>query len=524
MPVRVLNLTHEKINVDKGQLVGKIETVQIATEQPASPSPLSVEKQIHVGHQLTAKQEAEFSELIKRFHDVFALTENDVGNTDVVQHTINTGNVKPIRTAPRRLPHCHQQEAESQLEWLLENKIVRPSSSPWSSPIVLVKKKNGAMRMCVDYRRLNAVTTKDTFPLPRMDETLDSLANCTIFSTLDLYSGYHQVSLAEEDVAKSAFSTHKGLYEYLRMPFGLCSAPATFQRLMSVVLNGMIGDQCFVYLDDIIVLGKTFAEHLSNLERVFSRLREAGLRLKPTKCHFLKQEVQFLGHLVSGHGVRADPRKVADILSWPSPTSKTELKSFMGLAGYYRRFIEGFSKLASPLFRVSGLEVFEWTEECQTAFDSLKARLATAPVLAFPQTGDSAGRFVLDTDASAAALGAVLSQEIGGTERVIAYGSKTLNKAQRNYCTTRRELLSIVHFCRVFRPYLLGKRFLLRTDHASLTWLLNLKDTEGQLARWLLCLQEFDFEIRHRSGTSHTNADALSRHPKHYANDSCPSC
>jgi hypothetical protein len=384
-------------------------------------------------------------------------------------------------------------------------------SLPWASPLVLVKKKNDTVWFCVDYRKLNVTTRKDVYPIPRVDETLDTLAGSHFFTTLDLLSGYWQVQVHPDDKEKTAVTTPEGLFEFNVMPFGLCNAPATFQRLMDCVLAGLHWETCLVYLDDVIIIGKSFEDHLHNLHHVFQRFREAGLKLKPTKCTFCQPEVSFLGHVVSRTGIATDPSKVESIRKWPAPTQRKEVQQFLGLCNYYRRFIQNFATIAKPLYRLTEKTCeFQWSVDCENAFATLKARLATAPVLAFP---DTKAPFILDTDASDTGVGAVLAQQVNGVEKVIAYGSKVLTKSEHRYCVTRRELLAVVTFLKHFRPYLLGCHFTVRTDHGSLAWLRNFKDPEGQLARWLEQLQEYDFEIVHRPGRLHRNADALSRIP-----------
>ncbi|KAK2899431.1 hypothetical protein Q8A73_012560 [Channa argus] len=295
------------------------------------------------------------------------------------------------------------------------------------------------------------------------------------------------------------------------MPFGLCNAPATFERLMERVLKDIPRSRCVVYLDDLLVHAKGFEDAINNLAGVFMAIRQAGLRLNPAKCHWLARETQFLGHVVNEHGVTTDRAKVAAIKEWPQPTTTSELRSFLGLASYYRRFVKDFATIASPLHRVTEKgRWFEWSEACSRAFQRLKVDLSEAPVLAYPNPQQP---FIVDTDASGVGIGVVLSQGGETGERVVAYYSCSLSRPERNYCVTRRELLAVVLAVRHFRPYLLGTRFTLRTDHASLTWLLNFKQPEGQVARWLEILQEYDFDIQHRPGRQHGNADALSRRP-----------
>ena len=462
--------------------------------------------------ELTQGEKETFSELLLKYADLLAFSTADLGRTSKLRHTINTGDAPPIRQPVRRVSPPQREQVKNLLADMLDHGVIEPSSSPWASPVVLVRKKDGSMRFCVDYRRLNEVTRKDAYPLPRIDMTLDSLHGSQWFSTLDLASGYWQVEMEEPDREKTAFCTTEGLYQFKVMPFGLCNAPASFQRLMDLVLSGLQWSQCLVYLDDIIVLGRSFQEHINNLESVLQRLQESGLRLKPAKCCFFQTQVHYLGHVISRDGVATDPQKTSKVATWPVPQCKREVQQFLGFANYYRRFIRDFAQLARPLHRLTERMVpFVWTDQCQESFDTLRRCLCTAPVLAYPNFGRP---FILDTDASDVGIGGVLSQlDEDGRERVIAYGSRLLSKAERRYCVTRRELLAVVVFINLYRPYLVCQKFTLRTDHGSLTWLRNFREPEGQLARWLEQLEGLQFDIIHRRGTAHRNADALSRLP-----------
>lgn len=452
--------------------------------------------------------------LLASFRDVFALKGEPLGNTDLVKHKINVGDAQPIKEHPRRIP-IHQVDAvEKEILKMLSDKIIEPSDSPWAAPVVIVRKKDGTYRFCVDYRKLNNVTKKDAYPLPRVDENLDALAGNDWFSSLDLASGYWQVRMEEEDRAKTAFVTRFGFFHFNVMPFGLCNAPATFQRLMERVLQGLQWKTLVLYLDDVVIFGNSFSEHLERLKQVFLRLRDAGLKLKPKKCAFFKKEVSFLGHVVNGEGVHTDPEKVKKIAEWAVPKSVHDIRIFTGLTSYYRAFIPDYAKRSSCLHDLTKKAAeWKWGKEEQEAFDYLKSVLSKEIALSFPVK--NGGVFILDTDACNTAIGAALHQVQDGKEKLLRFGSRCLSSAERNYCTTRKELWAVVFFLHYFRHYLLGDgvKVVVRTDHGSLQWLKNFKDPADQVARWLEKISVFDWSIQHRPGVKHSNADALSRRP-----------
>jgi len=459
---------------------------------------------------LTPEQFQKAKELLERCSSAFVGPDNAVGYTDLVRHTIELEQgTKPIHCPPRRMSFTQKDALDEELDKMLKGGKIVKSRSAWASPVVMVMKKDGSIRCCIDYRRLNEKTKRDSYPLPRIDDALDSLGGSKWFSTLDLASGYWQIAMDEEDVAKTAFTTHRGLFHWLVMPFGLCNAPATFERLMEGILGDLQWQKCLVYLDDIIVFGTDFDVAYSNLEEVFQRLIEAKLKLKPKKCFLFRNEVEYLGHLVSSEGIKPCANKVEAVKEWPTPENLKEVRGFLGLASYYRRFIPDFSEMASPLVHLTKKDVrFEWGEAQESGFQALKDALCGDTVLAYPL---KTGLFVLDTDASLHAMGAVLSQVQGDEERVIAYASKSFGPSQQRYCTTKRELLAVVHFVTLFRPYLVGQHFVIRTDHASLIWLINFKQTDNMYCNWIMKLEQYDYEIQHRPGEKHGNADALSR-------------
>lgn len=452
-------------------------------------------------------------ELITEYSDLFKVNDVKLGCTEEVQHRIITEDSTPITKSPYRIPFRQREELKNQIDDMIQQGVIRQSKSAWSAPVVMVAKKAGEgenkVRVCIDYRALNNITKRDYFPLPNLQETLDQLGESQYFSTLDLASGYWQVKMDERDIEKTAFSTPDGHYECMRMPFGLVNAPSTFQRLMNITLSGLTSVECLVYLDDIIVFSKTFKEHISHIRNVFDRLRKANLKLKFTKCQFASKEVKYLGHYVSSNGVYPDPEKTEVVKNYPQPKNIKQIRAFLGLVGFYRKFIPEYAHKAQPLTKLTRKnEKFVWKEDQEEAFRYFKKKLTSPPVLSFPNFKKP---FVLSTDASGKAIGAVLSQLHGDNEKPIAYASRQLNKAELNYSVTEQECLAVVWAIKTFRCYLYGTKFQVITDHRALSWLLSLKDPTSRLARWAILLSEYDFEIKYRSGKKHNHADALSR-------------
>ena len=522
LPVRVANFAR-RIVIPRGtQLVRLLPVRAIQTARlpaPAAQMPgrdeAIIDKAIDdavkaVPDSISDAHKQKLRALLNEYRDIFSAGYLDLGLAHQAQHTIDTGDARPIKQTPRRIPYHILPHVNAEVKKLLEARVVQPSTSEWSSPVVLVKKKDGTWRLCVDYRKLNAVTKKDSFPLPDIRDLFDALQGNCLFSTCDMQSGYHQLPMEASSIPKTAFALPNALYEFTRMPFGLCNGPSSFQRLVLNVFAGIIGDRCVCYIDDVITFGRDPDHHLQNLQAVFQRLRSANLKLKLSKCAFMRPSVKFLGHIISDKGLQTDPEKTDAIRKMPHPTNVTGVQQILGLLNYYRTFIHDFAEIAQPLTQLLEKDrAFEWTEACQQSFDTLKERLCTAPVLAFP---DFHRQFIVDTDASGYAISGVLSQVgVDNLEHPIAYYSRTLSKCERNYSTTRRELLAVIDSIEHWKVYLTGSKFILRTDHAAILWLQNFRDPVGQNARWQARLAAFDFEIRHRPGRKHANADTLSR-------------
>ena len=486
--------------------IGQVSSVQLVVKAPPETTQLP-----EVPKTLTAQQQKQLRDLLQQYQDVFSKKGDPISSTPLIEHEIHTQG-PPIRLPSRRQNPLVREQEQDQIQEMLRDGVVRPSASPWASPVVMVKKKDNSMRFCVDFRKVNDATIKDAHPLPRIDDTLESLHGACYFSTLDLKSGYWQVPIREEDKEKTAFRTSSGqLFEFNQLPFGLCNAPATFSRLMDKTLAGLAWSICLYYLDDIIVFSKTWEEHLERLATVFEWLREANLKLGAAKCTLGQKEVRFLGYKVTPEGLEPDPRLMEAIVAIPPPTSVTEVRSFLGLIGYYRRFIKKFSDKAAPLNQLLRKEhQWQWTPQCQAAFESLKREILDGPVSAYP---DFNKPFRVYTDASNIGLGAILAQKQEGKERIICCASRTLNNAETNYSATKKECLAVVWGVNVFRPFLIATEFEVITDHYSLQWLRSMKNESALLHRWAASLEDFQFRVLHRPGKQQGHVDGLSRLP-----------
>ena len=458
-------------------------------------------------------QSIEVACLFIEFASVFSKNDLDIGVFKLIKHRIRLYENFPLKFKLRPTPFHFQKEEESHIKAMLDAGIIQPSSSDWAAPVCLVRKRCGGVRVCTDYRGLNKISIKDAYPLPRINDCLDTLAGNRWFSNIDMASGYWQVEVNNSDRHLTAFITRYGLFEYVRMPFGLAGAPATFQRIVELVLSGLLWKKAVAYLDDVTILGADFESALNNLREVLGRFAEHNLKLKPKKCHLFQKSIEFLGRVVDSEGVSIKPAHIKQIEEWPVPSTKKELESFLGFVNYHRDHVPKFAHLSEPLYkfvsRSPGGKI-ELPPELIEAVFAIKKLLMDAPVLKYPSPDHV---FILNTDASDTAIGGELLQMVNDREHIVCFGSYILTPEQRKYCTTRKELLAVVRFTRQFRHYLLGRQFIVRTDHSSLVWLLSFKNIEGQLSRWIEELSQYDMVVVHRPGKFHVNADALSRIP-----------
>ncbi|KAL0560669.1 hypothetical protein IC582_001079 [Cucumis melo] len=417
----------------------------------------------------------------------------------------------PISRAPYRMAPAELKELKVQLQELLDKGFIRPSVSPWGAPVLFVKKKDGSMRLCIDYRELNKVTVKNRCPLPRIDDLFDQLQGATVFSKIDLRSGYHQLRIKDGDVPKTAFRSRYGHYEFIVISFGLTNASAVFMDLMNRVFREFLDTFVIVFIDDILIYSKMEAEHEEHLRMVLQTLRDNKLYAKFSKCEFWLKQMSFLGHVVSKAGVSVDPAKIEAVTSWTRPSTVSEVRSFLGLAGYYRRFVENFSRIATPLTQLTRKGApFFWSKTCEDSFQNLKQKLVTAPVLTVP---DGSGSFVIYSDASKKGLGCVLMQE----GKVVAYASRQLKSHEQNYPTHDLELAAVVFALKIWRHYLYGEKIQIFTDHKSLKYFFTQKESNMRQRRWLELVKDYDCEILYHPGKANVVADALSRKVSHLA-------
>ncbi|GJZ12155.1 putative reverse transcriptase domain-containing protein [Tanacetum coccineum] len=444
--------------------------------------------------------------VVQEFPEVFPEDLPGIPPTRQVEFRIDlVPGATPVARAPYRLAPSEMKELAEQLQELTDKGFIRPSSSPWGAPVLFVKKKDGSFRMCIDYRELNKLTVKNRYPLPRIDDLFDQLQGSSIYSKIDLRSGYHQLRVREEDIPKTAFRTRYGHYEFQVMSFGLTNAPAVFMDLMNRVCKPYLDKFVIVFIDDILIYSKSKKEHEEHLRQILKLLKKEELYAKFSKCEFWISRVQFLGHVIDCRGIHVDPAKIESIKDWASPKTPTEIRQFLGLAGYYRRFIEGFSKIAKTMTKLTQKGVkFDWGDKQEAAFQLLKQKLCSAPILALPEGSED---FIAYCDASKKGLGAVLMQR----EKVISYASRQLKIHEKNYTTYDLELRVVVFALNIWRHYMYGTKCTVFTDHKSLQHILDQKELNMRQRRWLELLSDYNCEIRYHLGKANVVADALSR-------------
>lgn len=518
-----LNLTLEQIQ-DESQLNITMSKKQYSDIDHFDSLPF----QTNMGDvRLTETERSQVLSLFVKFQDVFSRNSNDLGSTSLVEHRIITTDEIPIRRPDRPVPPQLVPKVKKVLHDWLQSGVIKDSDSSYASQMVIVTKKSGEIRICIDFRGLNAKTIKDAFPLPRIDDCIDSLKGANYFCSLDLTQGYLQVKLHDDDKHKTAFRALGSLYQFERLPFGLCNSPPTFSRLMQKCFGDKFKDGIIIYLDDILVYGSTIQEMVKRLEIVFSRLQQHGLKVNANKCHFFQEKAFFLGHQISSNGIGCDESKVKAVQEFPKPKTDKELRQFLGLASYLRRFVKNFASIAGPLHsilnnyskkkRVKSKNVLslceKWNSECDIAFETLKNKLSSPPIMAFP---DFKAPFVLEIDASLKGFGAVLSQLQDGKRVVIAYASRKLRNHEQNmtsYSSMKLEFLCL-HWAvtNKFRHYLYGSEFTIFTDNNPLSKILTAKQTAADMSK-LADLSDFNFQLKYKPGRVNRAADALSRNP-----------
>ncbi|KAL4379488.1 hypothetical protein GQ457_02G040490 [Hibiscus cannabinus] len=446
----------------------------------------------------------EMRNLLDQFEDIFHEPSQLPPRRDIAHHINLQEGTDPINVRPYRYAHFQKAEIEKQVHDMLKSGLIRPSTSPFSSPVLLVKKKDGSWRFCTDYRALSAVTIKDRFPIPTVDDMLDELYGATYFTKIDLRAGYLQVRVHEPDIHKTAFRTHNGHFEYLVMPFGLCNAPSTFQAIMNFIFRPYLRKFILVFFDDILIYSLDWNMHLEHVKIAFEILRQHCFFIKFSKCAFGLHELEYLGHIITPQGVKVDQAKIQTMLNWPTPTNVSELRGFLGITGYYRKFVRNYGIIAKPLTNLLKKGKFAWHTEAEGAFQELKNVMTSTPTLAMPNFNEP---FVIEADASGTGIGAILSQQ----GRPIAFMSRALGISKLSLSVYEKEMLAIIHAIRIWRPYLMGSKFYIETDQRSLKYLLDQRIGTLEQQKWVSKLMGYDYEIRYRPGRTNNAADALSR-------------
>ena len=508
----------EPVVLDKGTCIGRlwqVEEVGLIHETKSESCELrrKVKSLFDFSDtELNPEQLGQVYDMLTENIRAISFDDCDVGRVDWVSHDIEfvDPDQQPIKIPPRRIHGKIRDRVEEEIKRLHQDDLIEPSNSPWSSPVVPVKKPDGSIRLCIDYRAVNKVTRKDAFPLPNLEDALYNLNGMKYFTSMDLVKGYYQVPMSNQAKPYTAFSTSMGHWQFKRMPFGLCNAPATFQRLMNIVLKNFSWDHVMAYLDDILIMNRNFEDHLEEVRKVLNCLGDHGLKVKPKKCQMFKHEVKFLGHMVSADGLSPNTEYIKAVLEYPVPTTVKQVHSFLGMVNFYRRFIANCSVISRPLSQLLKSKKLEWTQECQDSFERLKTCLVNPPILSYPDYS-SDKPLELFTDASYFGAGACLTQEQDGEQKIIAYISTTFNKSELNYSVLDKELTALRWGIKRLKPFLYGHFFVVHTDHKPLSYLQGMKLLDGRLARTLDELGEYDFEIRYVPGKLNTFADALSR-------------
>ena len=511
--ITFLNVNDTEVHLKSRKCVGNltgVENVMSCKVKPLGKDSTNAAKSTVFGENLSNDQRHQLEKLINEYQDVFASNPKKPSLVKNAQHKIITEDAMPVKHKTRRIPEAWHEEVNRQVQEMLDNHVIRPSSSPWNAPIILVKKKDNSMRFVCDFRGLNNVTKKDSYPLPHIRDVIDKMSGAVYWTTLDAASAYWSIPLAEHDREKTAFSVPRGKFEFNVTPYGLCNAGATYQRMIDIALSGLPGDRILAYMDDMVVFSKSFSEHLEDLQQIFRRLRYSSISLKLSKCVFASERVDFLGFTLSAAGIQPQARLTEAIKQYQPPANKKQLKGFLGLAGFYRSFIPKFADISKPLNALTNHDTpFFWSKDCQNAFQDLKYALTSEPVLMFPNFSQS---FIVEVDASNYAVGGVLSQlGLDHREHPVAYFSTALQKSQQNWSVTTKESFALVLAVRHWHVYLAGRNFLLKTDHNPLVFLRSQKDPRGKLSRWINELEEFDYTIKYVPGKENVKADALSR-------------
>ena len=514
--VTIVNVGNDTVEISKRQVMGYLNEPGevVASINTAKGKAFEGEKVVFenvvMKDNLSADQKAEVYKLIEKHESIFAQNPKKPSRNNLAEHDIITETHYPCYAKPRRIPLTWEQEVDNQVQEMLTNGIIKPSKSPWNAPIILVKKKDQSIRFVCDFRELNDVTKKDTYPLPQIKDVIDKMHGAKYWTTLDAASAYWSIPLSESSKEKTAFSVPRGKFEFEVTPYGLCNAGRSYQRMIDMVLSDLPKDRILAYVDDIVIFSRTFGDHMIDLESVFEKLKEANVSIKLSKCVFAASEVEYLGFLLSENGVRPQSKLTEAILNFATPKSKKEVKRFLGMAGFYREFIKHFATMADPLNHLTKESVvFSWTKECTMAFENLKKALSSAPVLAFPRTDTD---FIVTVDASKTAVGGELSQvQEDGMVHPVAYFSNSLKEAQRGWAPYTQEAFALVIATRHWDTYLRGNKFVFNSDHNPLVHLRKKKDPKGMIGRWISELESFNYEVKYIAGKSNKTADALSR-------------